>query len=96
MLFENLMAFLVPAVAFLITGTIAYFSGRARSASALIGTGLLWAGFTVWMFFGMQQSSGWDGLGYLIALLFLSAPAGAGFGLGGLIGWLRGRKDIYA
>ena len=93
---EEILVFIVPAIAFIITGAIAYFSGRARSTPVLTALGVIWAGFTGWMFFGMQQTTGWDGLGYAIALVLLAAPAAVGIGLGGLVGWVRSRKDIHA
>ncbi|WP_411890700.1 hypothetical protein [Yoonia sp. SDW83-1] len=93
---EEFLIFAVPIGTFLAAGVATYFAAKARSAPILTLLGLLWAGFTGTMFFGMEQASGWDGFGYVIALAFLAAPAGAGLGLGGLVGWLRGRRMIHA
>ncbi len=86
----------VPLVAFTVTVIIAHLLGRARHGMVLGALGLIWAGFTGAMFIGMEQASGWDGLGYFIGLILLGAPAGAGLGLGGLVGWLRSGKEIHA
>lgn len=93
---EDILMFGIPTVAFVVAAVIAYLSAKARSGLAFGMIGLLWAAFTAMMFFGMENASGWDGLGYAIALLGLSAPAGAGLGLGGLVGWLKSGKTIYA
>lgn len=96
MLNEDILIFGIPAVTFVIALIAAYLSGKARSAAALTVFGLLWAGFTAAMFFGIEKASGWDGLGYALALIGIAAPAGAGIGLGGLVGWLRSGKMIHA
>ncbi len=89
MITEDILVFVVPAVAFALTVAAGYFSGKARSLAASVMLGLVWTGFTVAMFFGMENASGWDGLGYLLGLLFISAPTGLGLSIGSLVGWLK-------
>ncbi len=96
MLTEEILVFVVPVVAFALTAAAGYFSVKARSLAASLMLGLVWAGFTVAMFFGIENASGWDGLGYLIGLLFISAPTGLGLGIGSLVGWLKNGNTSHA
>lgn len=90
---ETIILFVVPVIAFAGTVLVAHWLGKLRQGIALVGLVLLWAGFTGAMFFGMEQASGWDGLGYMLALAVLCAPCGVGLGLGSLIGWIRGGRQ---
>ena len=96
MIGEEFLMVAVPLGVLLACGAAAYFAARRHSALVLTILGLLWAGFAGVMAVGLQQASGWDGLGYAIGLILLAAPAGAGLGIGGLAGWLRGKRMIHA
>ena len=96
MIGEEFLMVAVPLGVLLACGAAAYFAAKLRSTPVLTMLGLLWAGFTGVMAVGLQQASGWDGLGYAIGLILLAAPAGAGLGIGGLVGWLRGKRMIHA
>lgn len=93
---EEVLIVAIPLTTLIVSTVVAYLSGKAQSRTALTTLGVIWVGFTAAMFFGMQNATGWDGLGYAAALIGLAAPAGAGFGLGGLTGWLKGRNAIHA
>lgn len=88
---EEILIFGVPLVVFGVTVFLAHWLGKLRSGVALSVLGLIWTGFTVMLFFGMEQGNGWD---YLFALVLLSAPSGAGLGLGSLIGWIRSEPKL--
>ena len=96
MISEEILIFVVPVIAFALSGAAGYFAGKARSLAASVMLGLVWAGFTVAMFFGMENASGWDGLGYAIGLVFISAPTGLGLGIGSLVGWLKNGNTVHA
>ncbi len=66
---------------------LSFVLGRRKSKIGLGMLGGLWAAFTAILFFGMNEASGLDGLGYLVFLLGVSAPAGVGGLVGALIGW---------
>jgi hypothetical protein len=93
---EAIFLFGVPAAVFCATLFSTYWFGKARNGIGLTSVGFLWAGFTGVMFFGLHQSTGWDGLGYLAGLLGISAPVGVGYLLGGSVGWLKSEKAIHA
>ena len=84
----------VPLLSFGVTVFLSHWLGKMRNGAALAVLGLIWAGFTAGMFFGMEQANGWDGLWYILALMFVSAPSGAGLGLGSLIGWIRSERQL--
>ena len=81
--------FIIPAVALVGAGSVAYALAKHGQAIGLWVVAGLIAAFSASMLIGLSNAQGWDGLGYLAALIGLSAPGAAGFGLGGLIGWLR-------
>ena len=89
MLGEELTVLIVIGVAFLGALILSFFLGKRRNKRGLSIIGLLWAGFTATMFFGMYNATGWDGLGLLFALIGVSAPLGVGGLIGSLIGWAR-------
>lgn len=94
--FEMIPIIGIPLVTFGVTGLIAFKLGQHRQKfiTAVVVATLI--GFTALMYFGMETASGWDGLGYLFALLGLCAPGAAGTLIGGLIGWLRDAKETHA
>jgi len=87
---------IIPVVVFLVALLAFFHFAKFRKKAALWGAGSLWALFTLIMIVGMETASGWDGLGFLLALIGISAPAAAGFGIGGVAGWIKGRKDMHA
>jgi hypothetical protein len=93
---EVIILFAVPLAAFCVALFLTYWFGKDRNSMGLISLGLLWAGFTGVMFFGLDQATGWDGLGYLAGLLGISAPVGVGYLLGGSVGWLKSEKAVHA
>ena len=93
---EDIVVYAVPLVAFLASLFVSFAFGKNRFKGGLICFGLLWLGFTVAMFFGMEAASGWDGLGYLVGLIGLSVPVGIGALLGGLVGWFRKENTVDA
>lgn len=96
MLIDDLIIFAIPAAAFCVALFLTYFLGRDRNTLGLTVIGVLWAGFTGAMFFGLGQSTGFDGLGYVAGLIGISAPVGVGYLLGGPVGWLKGEKATHA
>lgn len=93
---EGIILFVVPAAAFLATLLQTYWFGKRQSRTGLVGFGVVWVAFTGVMFFGMENAHGWDGLGYLLALLGISAPSGVAALIGGLVGWAKNEKAIHA
>ena len=71
---------------FAVSATGAFFSGRARYKKLLGVFGVLWTIFTGGLFLAMANATGWDGIGYAIALMFGAAPSGLGLLIGGLTG----------
>ncbi len=92
---EEMMIYAIPVAVFAGAGVAGYFAAKFRAKGMLILLGLLWAGFTAVMSYGMATATGWDGLGYFLGLAGVSAPSALGLGLGGLIGKYKreGRKD---
>jgi len=93
---EDLLIYSVPLVVFLVSLFLCFFFGKTRFKGGLITMGLLWLCFTVAMLLGLRETTGWDGLGYLLALIGLSAPAGVGALLGGLVGWFKKENTVDA
>jgi hypothetical protein len=93
---EDLFIYAIPVVVLIISSLLAYWLGKARNGMALGSLAVLWVCFTGLLFLAIEQASGWDGLGYAVALVGLNAPAGIGLGLGGLTGWLKSRKVMHA
>lgn len=90
---ETLLVFGIPAVIF--AGSVGLTFWLAKRAHRLGGLGLslVWLVFTAGMFFGLEQSTGWDGLGFLAGLIGISAPVAVGGLIGGAIG-LAKREDV--
>lgn len=93
---EEILVYLIPAIALFGTGGLTFVLAKKGMAAAMWTIGALIAAFTAFMFIGLENATGWDGLGYLLALIGLSAPSATGFGLGGLIGWLRKAPAVPA
>jgi hypothetical protein len=93
---EDIIVYAVPLAVFLASLFISFAFGKNRFTGGLVVIGLLWLGFTVAMFFGMEASPGLDGLGYLVGLIGLSVPVGIGALLGGLVGWFRKENSVDA
>ena len=93
---EDFGVYAVPLVVFLVSLFISFALGKNRVTGGLVAIGLLWLGFTVAMFFGMEASPGLDGLGYLLGLIGLSVPVGIGALLGGLVGWFKKENTVDA
>ena len=92
---EEFLVFAIPVGIFAGTGVAGYFAAKYRATAGLILLALLWAGFTAVMSYGMATATGWDGLGYVLGLIGVSAPSFFGLGLGALIGKYKreGRRD---
>ena len=93
---EDFLMFGIPLVAFLASLFPTYWFGKAKNNAGLICFGVIWAGFTGAMFFGMENASGWDGLGYMLGLIGISAPTGAAALIGGTVGRLKSEKAMHA
>lgn len=93
---ENIILVGVPTAVFLATLFLTFRLGKRQSRGGMIAIGAVWTAFTAVMFFGMQNASGWDGLGYLLGLLGISAPSGVAAVIGGLVGWAKNEKAIHA
>ncbi|MEJ6402622.1 hypothetical protein [Yoonia sp. 2307UL14-13] len=85
---EEILLYVIPAITLLGTGGLTYMLAKKGKVAAMWTIGGLVFAFSAFMFIGLENASGWDGLGYLLALLGLCAPGAAGFGLGGVIGWI--------
>ncbi len=88
---QIIVAFVVLGI-FVIATTASYFSGRDRNKTLLGGLAVVWATFTGGLFLAMANATGWDGIGYAIALMFGAAPAGLGLLIGGLFGLKKASK----
>ncbi|WP_108814688.1 hypothetical protein [Loktanella sp. Alg231-35] len=86
---EYLLVYGVPTVAFLVATFAGFQCGKAGSRSGLGWFAGIWVAFTTWMFMGIQSSTGWDGLGYVLALIGICAPVGVGGLIGGVTGWIK-------
>ena len=83
----------IVVAAFLVPLVMAYFFCKRRNKLGLSILGVIWAGFTAILFFGMNNATGWDGLGYLMILLGVSAPAAVGGLIGSLVGWAKSDNE---
>lgn len=93
---EGILLTAIPVVVFIATLFTTFWLGKAHNKVGLISLAVLWAGFTGAMFFGMENATGWDGLGYLVALLGVSGPSGVGALIGGLVGWAKNEEAMHA
>ena len=93
---EPFGAFLIIAAIFAVAVWLAHWCGKNRNGAGLVGLAVVWAGFTGAMFFGLERATGWDGLGYLVALIGISAPAGLGALIGCAVGWFKNEMAIHA
>lgn len=87
---------IIPVIVFFVAFNAFFHFAKFRKKMALWCGGLLLALFTLFMIVGIETASGWDGLWFLLALIGISAPAAAGFGIGGVAGWIKRRKDMHA
>ena len=85
----------IAGAAFLVALVLSYFFGKRRNKLGLTIMGLLWAGFTGILFFGMYNANGWDAIGYAIFLIGASAPIGLGGLIGSLVGWAKSGNEQY-
>ena len=72
------MLIVIGLVTAVIGGTFGYFAGLGRSGKTFGAACAVLAALTGLMFYLMDQSSGWDGLIYLIGLMVGIAPAAGG------------------
>ncbi len=93
---EMILLVVVPLTAFTTALFLTSWLGKNRINMGLVAVGLALAGFTGAMFFGLDQATGWDGLGYVMALLGISAPAAAGSLIGGAYGLVQKEKATHA
>lgn len=93
---EYFLMFGVPLFAFLGALFPAFWMAKAKNNVGLICFSVIWAGFTGAMFFGMENASGWDGLGYMMGLIGISAPTGVAGLIGSAVGWHKGEKAMHA
>lgn len=83
---------LIPLAFFCAASFAGYYLGRRKSGLSFGLIALIWAGLT-WMILSEAQSrSGFDGIGYVIVIVGLNAPIGAGVLIGGLFGWFKKRE----
>lgn len=94
---ETTLAILVPVAAFALFMFAGYKAIKANGWAPFWGIAGLWSAFTLTMLFALNAATGWDGLIYVIGLLFISAPSAIGTGLGALVGWVKQRnKSVEA
>ncbi len=93
---EDLLVYAIPVVVFLVALFPTYWLAKGKNAAGLICMGVIWAGFTGAMFFGIENATGWDGLGFMLALIGISAPVGAAGLIGGTAGWFKSEKATHA
>jgi len=86
----RLLAF--PVCVLILAATLSPFTIKARNKWIATFLGLVWVGFTGWMFYGGTTAIGDDVLVFGLALRGISAPAAIGLIFGGSIGWYIGRK----
>lgn len=96
MIGEELLLLGIPLTAFVASVFAAYWLMKWRNTAILICLGLVWVAFTGMMFFGMEAATGWDGLGYLLGLLGISAPIGVAGLIGSTVGWFKREKAMHA
>lgn len=83
---DDLAVFAIPAIIGLVAGLIGWVSVHRR-AKALFWTVLgLGATVSLGLFAAATQASGWDGLAYMIFMLFGSLPAAVATLIGGGVG----------
>ena len=92
---ETVLVFMIPAAIFLVAAVLAGFLAKEGLKIALVALATIWAAFTTYLMIGVEAAQGWDSLGYFVALLGLSAPSGAGLGIGALVGWMRQRNEQF-
>lgn len=93
---EYLIVFGVPSLVFLAALFPCFWLGKQRNGKAFGLIGLIWLIFTGGMFVGIENATGWDGLGYVMALIGISLPTAVGGLLGGLVGWFKEDTATHA
>ncbi len=86
---EYLLIYGVPAVVFLAAAFTCFKFGKSGNRQGFGWLAGIWVVFTGGMFFGIEASTGWDGLGYVLALIGISAPVAAGGLIGSIVGWTK-------
>lgn len=86
---EELALIGIGCGSFLVPLGLTLVAARRRSKMALAVMAVLWAGFTVLMFYQLSITGGWDALLYIALLFFVSAPAAVGGLIGSLLGWAK-------
>ena len=94
---DEMIVFVLPIVVGAIAGVAGYFAQKAKGMAPTVTLWLVWAAIAGGLTYAMMTASGWDGLAYLIGLLFFSAPSGVGLLAGGVTGAIRhGRQARMA
>jgi hypothetical protein len=66
--------------------------GRRKSGLSFALIAIIWVGLSWLVLREAQSRSGFDGIGYVIVIVGLNAPIGAGVLIGGLFGWFRKKE----
>ena len=93
---ETLVVFGVPLAAFMLSLFVSFALGKAKKSKVFVRFGVLWAFVSGLLTIAMFAATGWDGLGYLAALIGVSAPLGRGTLIGGIVGWMQKDNQKYA
>ena len=92
---ETVLVFMIPVVIFLVSSVLAGLLAKGGKKFALAALATIGTVFTTYLMIGVEAAQGWDSLGYFVALLGLSAPSGAGLGIGALVGWMRQKNEQF-
>ena len=92
MMTGDIIAFGIPLTIFLVSGFATHWLAKNQSHTALKWVGSFWLLTTFAMLIGVSTLGSWDGLIYVAILIGISAPAGLGGLIGGLVGRFRAKK----
>ena len=86
---EEFLMYAVPIGIFVVSTVIGFFAAKAQSKAWITLITVAWFAFTIAMFIALDSAVGWDGLLYVIALIFVSAPSGLGGLVGAITCWVK-------
>jgi predicted permease len=87
--FSAFLIYLIPPAFFGAALFVGYRLGLRKSGLSFALIAPIWIGLTWFTLIEAQSKESWDGIGYVILIVGVNAPIGAGLLIGGLFGWFK-------
>ena len=86
------VVYLIPLAFFVGALYAGYRLGLCKNRLSLALIGLIWVVLTWFTLIEARSRESWDGIGYVLLIVGVNAPIGAGLLFGGLVGWFKKRE----